>query len=65
MLLPDRSSTVFQSRFLIRGDFSLLIENISEDDEGNYTCRILSDPAQVTNYNVFIEGAVPSRIYTV
>ena len=53
------------SRFVILSDFSLLVENVVEDDDGLYTCTIHSDPPVLNNFTVQVEGNifVPSSIY--
>ncbi|XP_059350780.1 uncharacterized protein LOC132087735 [Daphnia carinata] len=56
VLLPDRSSTALQSRFIIQSDFSLLIERVAEDDEGNYSCSVQSHTPRKNRYSVLVEG---------
>ena len=45
------------ARFSVQSDFSLLVENVTDDDDGVYTCSIQSDPPVVTNYVVRVEGS--------
>ena len=46
------------SRFAIQSDFSLLVENVTEEDGGVYECNVQSDPPLATRYNVQIEGTL-------
>ena len=54
--LVRESSSLFESRFVLQSNFSLLINNIEEEDEGNYSCYIMSNPPVVTVYNVQVRG---------
>jgi len=58
--LVRESSSLFESRFVLQSNFSLLINNIEEEDEGNYSCYIMSNPPVVTVYNVQVR--VPAAI---
>ena len=49
-------SNLFDSRFVLQSDFSLLIQRLREEDEGTYSCYIMSKPPVETVYNVIVQG---------
>jgi Immunoglobulin V-set domain len=56
-LLPDKSlRSAATSRFAIQSDFSLHVENVTEDDDGVYSCTIQSEPSVTTSYVVHVAG---------
>jgi len=58
--LVRESSVLFESRFVLQSNFSLLINNVEEEDEGNYSCYIMSNPPVVNVY--VVEVRVPAAI---
>ena len=61
--LVRESSVLFESRFVLQSNFSLLINNVEEEDEGNYSCYIMSNPPVVNVYVVEVRGKTLSTLW--